>query len=326
MPKNNDDIEINKIYIKNEKYHCQLCNFITRKKTDFNRHILTKKHIKKEENECQINENEEKYECEFCDKQYSDENSLWSHRKKCIINYHTVTNNYQRNEITNEPLGQTEIVVELLKQNQEIKDLILEERREFQRIISEQNEKMLVMAENMGSNHHNTNVNNNKFNLNVFLNEQCKDAMSLTDFINSMDLSVEDFIKTGELGFVQGISRVMVNRINNMDLCNRPFHCTDLKRETVYIKDDKKWEKDENKKNLRKAVKQVANRNKLMVNNWREETPDVDIMGSQNYENFFKYAEASLGGVGKEQDKLFEDKIMRNMLKEVHIDKNSILT
>jgi hypothetical protein len=330
---------------KSPIYSCDLCEYITANKKDYNKHILTRKHTRL------MNANEftlkNPYTCE-CGRVYKHMSSLCKHRSKCniklvdesniapIINNdmleHTVTNNYQRNDVTDEPLNQIEIIVELLKQNKEFKDLILEERREFQQIITEQNkqlssqnDKMLEMASNMG-NHNTTNSNNNnKFNMNVFLNEKCKDAISLTDFINSMNLSIEDFIQTGELGFVDGLSRVMIERINDMELYNRPLHCTDLKRETVYIKDDEKWEKDDDKKKLRNAVKKIARKNENMRPIWYGSAPDVDILGSENCEKFFKYSESALGGCGKDQVKSFEDKIMKNILKEVTIDKQMAL-
>jgi len=326
---------------KTHKYKCDECHFYTNNKNDYRRHINTAKHqfsnglLKKTQ----------KYSCDQCNKLFNDRSGLWRHIKKCD-NYtdtiivdnealkHTVTNNYQRNDVTDEPLNQTELIVELLKQNQEFKDLILEERREFQQIITDQNkqlsnqsEKMLELAGNMGNNNTTNSNNNNKFNMNVFLNEKCKDAISLTDFINSMNLSVEDFIQTGELGFVEGLSRVMIERINDMELYTRPLHCTDLKRETVYIKDkdSEKWEKDENKTKLRNAVKKVARKNERLRPIWYEETPDVEVMGTENYEKFFKYSESALGGASTEQHKTFEDKIMRNVLKEVTIDKRLAL-
>ena len=202
--------------------------------------------------------------------------------------------------------------------------LILEERREFQKIITDQSAKMMELAGNMGgNNHHNTTTTNshNKFNLNVFLNEQCKDAMTLKDFVKNIEISMEEFIETGEHGFVDGLSQVLIQRINDMDIHDRPFHCTDLKRETVYIKDAEKWEKDENKEKLRKAVKGVAYKNERMRPVWYAETPNADVLGSENGEKFFKYSAAALGGYGKEENKSFEDKIMRNVLKEVTIDK-----
>jgi len=298
---------------KNEKnaskYICEKCNFISSKYSNYNKHLLTPKHNRLTNPNEKEPPQSNKYTC-HCGKEYKHMSTLCNHKKNCKALELTNTNN-ERNPIENPSL-----VVELLKQNQEFKDLILEERREFQKIIIE-------MAGNMGNNNNNTINSNNKFNLNVFLNEKCKDAMSLTDFIKSMEITMEDFIQTGELGFVDGLSRVMIERINNMDLYNRPIHCTDLKRETVYIKDAEKWEKDSDKERLRKAVKGVAYKNDKMRPIWYEKTPEVDILGSENCEKFFKYSQAALGGYGKEETKSFEDKIMKNILKEVTIDKEN---
>lgn len=318
-------------------FYCSKCKYKCTKKSDYVKHCSTKKHNK----ELGI---QSEYIC-HCGKTYKHRQSLYSHKVLCAPNYvlssngidkdalkHTITNNYQRDDITGEPLNQTELIIELLKQNQEFKDLIIEERREFQQIITEQNkqlntqsEKMLELAGNMGNNNTNNSNNNNKFNMNVFLNEKCKDAISLTEFVNSMNLSVEDFIQTGELGFVNGLSRVMIEKINNMELYNRPLHCTDLKREVVYVKDDEKWEKDENKTKLRNAIKKIARKNDSLRPIWYRNTPGVETMGTENYEKFFKYSESALGGCGKEETKSFEDKIMKNVMKEVTIDKQMLL-
>jgi hypothetical protein len=185
---------------------------------------------------------------------------------------------------------------------------------------------MMEMSKNMGGNHTTNNTNcNNKFNLNVFLNEKCKDAMSLKDFVSSMNISLEDYVQTGELGFVEGISNTIVKCINAMELYDRPLHCTDLKRETIYIKGSEKWEKDEDKVELRKAVKRIANKNHKMTTVWMENTPDVNTMGTENYEKFFTYMQSTLGGCGQDETKLFEDKVMRNVMREVTIDKKAQL-
>jgi len=260
--------------------------------------------------------------CDLCNLRVKSRTTLWRHKKKC--NDIPPTNEDPLNEAqTNAAtiLENPSLVVELLKQNKEFKDLILEERREFQQIIKE-------MSKNMGNtvNNNNTNINsNNKFNLNVFLNEKCKNAMTLKDFVKSINISIQDFIETGERGFIDGISNIIVERINEMEIHDRPLHCTDLKRETVYIKDDDRWEKDEDKVQLRKAVKGVANKNERMRPIWYDSTPDVGIMGTENYEKFFKYSESSLGGCGKEETRLFEDKVMKNVLREVTIDKTKAL-
>ena len=219
-------------------FYCSKCKYKCAKKSDYVKHCASKKHTKDND----TYEHHE-YVC-HCGKTYKHRQSLYSHKASCntycesstdtIDNdalKHTITNNYQRDDVTGEPLNQTELIIELLKQNQEFKNLIVEERREFQQIITDQNkqmntqnEKMMELAGNMGSNNTTNSNNNNKFNMNVFLNEKCKNAISLTDFINSMNLSVEDFIQTGELGFVDGLSQVMIEKINDMELYNRPLH------------------------------------------------------------------------------------------------------
>ena len=231
--------------------------------------------------------------------------SLCNHKRTCKTNNENVHESVSiQNEDTRYELL-TNTILELVKKNDELTSSIVE------------------MSKNMGNNTvNNTNINsNNKFNLNVFLNEKCKNAMTLKDFVKSINISIQDFIETGERGFIDGISNIIVERINEMEIHDRPLHCTDLKRETVYIKDDDKWEKDEDKVKLRKAVKGVANRNERMRPIWYDSTPDVGIMGTENYEKFFKYSESSLGGCGKEETRLFEDKVMKNVLREVTIDK-----
>ena len=291
------------------KYRCETCDFNCIKKYDYERHISTRKHIKIHQDIQKIaSEGNHTYSC-HCGNMYKHQSGLYRHRKHCSNthnqhNTHTTDDKY-------DILSNTILV--LVKENQEFKQLLID-----------QNAKIMELAGNVGNNHHNTINSNNKFNLNVFLNEKCKNAMSLTDFVNSMNLTIDDFIQTGERGFIDGISNIIIDRIHNMDLHDRPLHCTDLKRETVYIKDSDKWEKDEDKVRLRKAVKGVAYKNERMRPIWYEETPEVDILGSESCEKFFKYSESALGGCGKEETKAFEDKVIRNVLKESVIDKNII--
>jgi len=303
-----------KLPVVNSKFCCSKCDYYTNKTSSYNKHLTTRKHAEA----ANANVATDTFECNICNKVYKSRVGLWKHKKVCKETTDTPSIPNNMSTIIDNPT----IVIELLKQNQEFKDLILEERREFQKIITDQSAKMMELAGNMG-NHHNTTTTNshNKFNLNVFLNEQCKDAMTLKDFVKNIEISMEEFIETGEHGFVDGLSQVLIQRINDMDIHDRPFHCTDLKRETVYIKDAEKWEKDENKEKLRKAVKGVAYKNERMRPVWYAETPNADVLGSENGEKFFKYSAAALGGYGKEENKSFEDKIMRNVLKEVTIDK-----
>ena len=308
-----------KVHKSSYKYSCECCNYITVRKGQYERHLNTPKHMRIQQNTQNGSSVINAHICDHCGNEYKFRSGLWKHKKHCT--YASSLNN--EDPPTDSMPDDHYIIVELLKQNQEFKDLILEERREFQQIIKE-------MAGNMGNNtvnnNNNTNINsNNKFNLNVFLNEKCKNAMTLKDFVKSINISVQDFIETGERGFIDGISNIIVERINEMEIHDRPLHCTDLKRETVYIKDENKWEKDEDKVKLRKAVKGVAYKNERMRPVWYDSTPDVGIMGTENYEKFFKYSESSLGGCGREETELFEDKVMKNVMKEVTIDKTKAI-
>ena len=288
------------------EYTCELCEYSTSNKGDYNKHLTTAKHKRVTSGDTKLFK---PHTCN-CGKEFKHRQGLWKHKQKCNENIHTTTNMNENDDAKYELLTNT--ILELVKKNDELTTSIVE------------------MSKNMGNNNNNTTHNtvnsNNKFNLNVFLNEKCKNAMTLKDFVKSINISIQDFIETGERGFIDGISNIIVERINEMEIHDRPLHCTDLKRETVYIKDDDKWEKDEDKVKLRKAVKGVANKNERMRPVWYDSTPDVGIMGTENYERFFKYSESALGGCGKDETKLFEDKVMKNILREVTINKDNSIT
>ena len=293
-------------------YYCEPCNFKSSKKSNYDIHLTTAKHKR-------VTSNDEDHSikghiCQ-CGKEFKYRQGLYKHKKSC--NQQPSQENTNK-EDTNVGEKYEMIIQVLMKENQEFKQLLIDQNTK----IMDQNEKMMEMAGNMGNNHHNTTTNShNKFNLNVFLNEQCKDAMTLKDFVKNMEISMDEFIQTGEIGFVDGLTQTIIKRINDMDLYDRPIHCTDLKRETVYIKDEEKWEKDPNKEKLRKAIKGVAYKNERIRPIWYENTPDAAVLGTQDCEKFFKYSAAALGGVSTEQHRTFEDKVMKNILKEVTIDK-----
>ena len=288
------------------EYTCELCEYFTSNKGDYNKHLITAKHKRVTSGDIKLLK---PHTCN-CGKEFKHRQGLWKHKQKCNENIHTSTTMNENDDAKYELLTNT--ILELVKKNDELATSIVE------------------ISKNMGNNNnnttHNTVNNNHKFNLNVFLNEKCKNAMTLKDFIKSINISIQDFIETGERGFIDGISNIILERINEMEIHDRPLHCTDLKRETVYIKDEDKWEKDEDKVKLRKAVKGVAYKNERMRPVWYDSTPDVGIMGTENYEKFFKYSESSLGGCGKEETKLFEDKVMKNVLREVTINKDTSIT
>ena len=306
-------------------YICELCNFSCSNKKDHNRHLLTAKHIKMTNNDKNTSALPI-FSCE-CGKQYKYRQGLHYHKKTCnkLNEEHTKDINnslsVQVDSVTS-PLDSS-LVIELLKQNQEFKELMIEQHKRM----TEQQDTIIELSKNSGNTTNNTinNTTNNRFNLNVYLNETCKDAINLNDFIQSIELTVNDFIKTGEVGYVRGISDIMLERIRDMHPHVRPIHCTDLKREIVYVKDSDVWAKeDETKKHLRKAVRIVANKNKAQVHPWIAENPKYDILDTPECDKFFEYSKASLGGYGKEEDEKFENKIINNILKETVIDKNLI--
>ncbi len=232
-------MEINKVAKNRQKFYCKKCNYTCSKLSDWNKHNLTRKHNMEINGKNGNRKSPLILSCEKCNKTFKTNSGLWKHKKNCKINRDnseelsdTDTNSEKEEDVKGEV--DSSLVLELLKDNKEMRMLLIE-----------QNKQMMELAKKAGTTNNivNNTVNNNKFNLNVFLNEKCKDAMTLKDFVKSIEVTVKDFINTGEVGFVNGISQIMLNRINDMEIQDRPLHCTDLKRETIYIKDDEKWEK-----------------------------------------------------------------------------------
>ena len=243
---------------KNElqEFSCKLCDYKCFKKSNYDRHLLTAKH-RKQQKTSKNEQNEQKlsiYCCENCGKEYNDRTGLWRHKKQCMNN--TVNSLDKKDEIIDRLLKQNS---ELIKEQTDIKNLILE-------IVKNG-------THNTTTNH--TNSHNKAFNLNFFLNETCKNAMNITEFVDSIKLQLNDLMEVGEIGYVEGISKIIVKNLNNLDETIRPIHCTDKKRETMYIKDEGQWAKeDNNKTRLRKVVKRVANKNIRLLPEFREKFPD----------------------------------------------------
>ena len=322
------------------KYWCEHCDYNTDKTSSYSKHLLTAKHLRKR----QITEKLPKVAtplicCDNCNKTYKSRVGLWKHKQMCkeIANEIDISNTIDPTMIPNPdtlplpPQFDAALVIELLKQNQEFKEIMLEQSRQM----AERENKLLdaVKDGKLGNTNNTNNTNchnttNNKFNLNVFLNETCKDAISMDDFIKSFEVTRDEFLHTAKVGYIEGLSAVMANRFKDMDVHTRPLHCTDLKRETVYIKNADKWEKDDaDKTQMRKAVRGVARKNKQEMWRWYDDNkPEVEQIGTDVCEDYFKYHRSTLGGYGKEEDLKFEDKIIKNVLKGVLVDKSSALT
>jgi len=329
----------NKVFAKDLEYICCQCNYNTKIKSNYDKHLLTDKHSNKTTGEPK----EIKHICSHCNKQYLNYRSLWKHKKICIPidnerepeklqNAFTPNNGISQNAVIT-----TDIFLEVLKESKELQQVLIEQNKELQKRLLEketelqnrlleQNEEhhkqIIELASKQGSNTHINSHNNNHFNLQVFLNETCKDAMNIADFVNSVNLTIDDFETTGKLGFVNGISRIFIKELKKLDTEKLPIHCTDFKRETVYIKNNNTWEKEtDEKRRVKWAIDSIAQLNYNQIHQWQEKYPECRQNNTPANEKFFGLAKVALGGYGKEEEDKFREKIMRNVLKEVVLDK-----
>ena len=283
------------------KFYCIFCDYGTCKKSSYNDHILSAKNKKSMVRKQNVNEilpnSAPKYSCKFCAKEYKDNSGLWRHSKKCTI------------KINQSEISDKELIVMLLKQNSQL---------------IEQNAEIIKNGTHNTNNSHNnnnTNSHNKTFNLQFFLNETCKDAMNIMDFVDSIKLQLSDLENVGKLGYVEGISNIITNKLKALDITERPVHCTDKKREVLYIKDEDKWEKeDEDKKKIRKVIKKVATKNALLLPKFKEAHPDCVKSSSKFSDQYNKIIVESMGGPG-DNDNEKENKIIKNIAKNIIIDK-----
>jgi len=290
------------------KFFCKICDYSTSKKSSYDNHKLSAKHQKRIKGDVLVTLGDEikpklcplKYQCENCNKSYESRNGLWKHNHSgiCLQN--------QQQNISN--ITDKEFILSVMKQNNDLHTKIIELCKD----------KSIVTNNITGNT---TNSHNKAFNLNFFLNETCKDAMNIGDFVDSLKLQLSDLEKVGEAGYIEGISSIIVKNLKELDITKRPVHCTDKKRETMYIKDNNIWEKDEDKTKMHKLIKRVVFKNANMFSKFREIHPDCQNYHSKFSDQYNKIIYESMGGKG---DNDFEknEKIIKNVLKQVTIDKN----
>ena len=293
------------------QYCCDLCNMTFTKNQNLKNHLLTMRHKKNADIIQEKNNN-----CPNCNKEYATPSGLWKHMQKCkqIIQ--------DKSEDTSSEKCQKKLndfspeVIAMIMQN-------------MQQMMIEQNKAMLEIAKNVG-NHTNTNnsnntmINDNKsFNLNFFLNERCKNAMNLSDFVNGVDISLDDFEETGRIGYVEGLSRIFCKELQKLDIYERPIHCSDAKRETFYIRENNKWEKDENKEMLLSAVKKVGKKNLKVLALWQEKHPGHKDVESKENDRYLKILTNVLCcGDTDEETVANYGKIIKNISLVTVVDKN----
>ena len=286
------------------KYCCNYCNYNTCKKSNIDNHFKSKKH---ESMVSKLNitdfkpKSAAKYSCKNCGKEYKDNSGLWRHKKVC--EFEEII--YEDEEQNNNDPSDKELMLALIKDNSELKNMIME---------------VIKNGTHNTTNTTHTNSHNKAFNLNFFLNETCKDAMNIMDFVDSIKLQLSDLENVGELGYVEGISNIIVKNLKELDVTQRPVHCTDKKRETMYIKDDDKWEKDEERLKLHKVVRRVTCKNQNLIQKFKEEYPEYNKYHSKVSDKYNKIIVESMGGPG-DNDFEKEEKIIKNISKQVFIDK-----
>jgi hypothetical protein len=306
---------------KNEPFSCKNCDFACRYISDWNRHIVTRKHLTQSPQEIKGNEwqqnsvslmNPQTFTCVNCNRNFQSSSGLWKHNKKCNNNKNIETIKEQAKSI----VDKDELIMFLIKECTDYKNLLIEQQNKM----FEQQTMMMKVIENGTTSHsHNTTTNshNKAFNLQFFLNETCKDAMNITDFVESIKLQLSDLEKMGEVGYVEGISNIITTNLKALDVTQRPVHCTDKKRETMYIKDENQWEKeDDNKTKLRKAIQKIADKNIRLLPQFREKYPSYKDSSSKISD---KYDKMVVEAMVCDNEK--DNKIIRNISNITTIEK-----
>ena len=289
-------------------YTCKSCDVKCSYLSDWTRHLTTRKHtvslngnsLEKKE----IKKNE--FVCS-CGKKYTSNSGLWKHKKTCNNFDKPEDSEFKEQEFDQDNFKITsKMFYDLLKQNNELQKSLIEMSKERGPI----------------NNSNNNNCNNKTFNLQVYLNETCKDAINLTDFIDSIKVQIKDLEKVGEKGYAEGISEIFINNLQQLNTHSRPIHCSDSKRETIYIKDAEQWTKDdEEKTTLTKAIKQVANKNIKQISEWQKLHPKYKDPDSKQNDKYMKIVLNSMSGSTNEEANKNYEKIIKNVIKETVIDK-----
>jgi len=297
---------------KTANFICEKCDYICFKKQHLKQHFLSKKHKNAIGNnvENSVNNTEtQKHICE-CGKVYQDRSGLWKHKKCCQQN--SFANSKSKNA---DNIITPELIIEIIKQN-----------KELQQTLIEQNKTIIDLAQKTGTHNSYNNNNNKTFNLQLYLNETCKDALNIMDFVNQLQIGIKDLEETGRLGFADGISKIFINGLKQLDVSNRPVHCSDSKREILYIKNNNEWNKeDDERKVLTSAIKHVVNKNIKQIPEWTKVNPDYNDYHSKQNDKYLQIVMESMSGSSQEEANKNYNKIIKNIAKETVIEKEKCI-
>ena len=298
-----------------KKFNCECCDYVCNKNSEYIRHLLTKKHI----GNASGNKKNTIIKCNFCNKIYKSKKGLWGHNKLCSNG----TNITENKIIPDEPISAESIndasnnVIQLLiNENKDFKNMIIE-------LVKSNNElqkQMIDVCQKIQPGNNttiNSNNNNKTFNLQLFLNEECKDAMNMSEFINSIELKISDLVNIGKLGYVEGVSNIIIKQLNDTDMYKRPVHCSDAKRETLYVKEENKWEKEtQETKQMLTAVRGVNKKNYQLLTTWKETHPKCMDSKSNQSDEYMKIMSKVMDG-----DEENINKVIKKVAKQVLIEK-----
>ena len=308
-----------------KKFYCIFCDFGSNNKTDFNLHLLTNKHKKqqmtKNTNIITHNLANNIFKCD-CGKVYKHQSSLCKHKNKCQFKKQDNIENDMKNDMENgiENIDCTKnkddmrgLIVEIMRDNSEKMNFLMNENNDLKNQLKEQNEQISQLIPKIGNNNNNL---KQKFNINVFLNEKCKDAISMDEFIDKIEVSIKNLLTTKDKGQVKGISNIIIENMSKLSLYERPLHCTDKKREILYIKNDDEWERDENREKITNILKRVENKQLKNLQIWIDEHPNY-MNNSKEQEEFLKIINETSKSENENREKM-----IKNLCNEVFIEKH----
>ncbi len=293
------------------EYCCKYCNYLTSHKSKYDRHLLTAKHIKKVNGnvlETQMSEKDINiFACKKCNKEFLSRSGLWKHNNNCKVELVETPNDNSNNQL---PIS-NDVIMKLLNDNQELKNIIVQQQNQ----LFKQQEQFSELIPKVGNNNNTNNTinNNQKFNINVFLNEQCKDAINLSDFIKSLHVTLEQLDFTKQNGLADGISKTIIDNMSKLSIYERPMHCTDVKRETLYIKEDNAWSKDKAKEKVKSVIKKTSSKNFNALMDWKTLNPDY--MKNEDKTDYFT---KTISTIGKSTDSI-DEKVIKKLCKEIYV-------
>lgn len=298
---------------KNPKtFECEKCDFVCCNKKDYTRHLSTRKHTMDNEDNKKTPKNPKTFECDKCANVYKYKSGLGKHKKTCISE--NVIISYNVCSLTDETQILSNLVKELVRSNLELS----KQNQETQQQNQELQKHVIELCKN-GT--HVTNSNNKSFNINLFLNEQCKDAINFHEFVENIKVSREDLMNTSQLGFVGGVSKILSDQLKQLGVHERPIHCTDFKRDTVYIKENNEWSKEEDDVKIRSAIQEVSSRSMKTLIDWKKNNPDYADGDSKFSQDCLSMQRNSIAGY--ERDSLYP-KVIKELNRSITIDKENL--